>query len=489
MKKSAIKKLTLLLSPLFAMLLFTVLSRTPVRAQGEVLGDVTSMSDSQLKLLYAKPAVVQITNIITGKIVIQASLASQLGAPSITGSYYDFTLGFGGSGFFITPDGYLVTNGHVAKPTDDLIAYYAISQLAETIWKDAIIFAYQAAYGENPTQDYVDESFQNALDQLYGGDIYQMIDDIYYTNYKGGDLEMDEVTKNNYIQLGAVSGSEKTVKDLGKAATLIDTSYEGEFDSKDIALLKVEGSNFPTVELGSFNNVQLGSEVYVIGYPAIVESGTGIFTDVESGLEPSITKGIISAKKKLVDGTEAFQTDAAVTHGNSGGPALDANGNVIGIATWSFGDEPGGESFNFLISVDQLNRLLSKNNITPTASLSSQKWKEALDLYSDSCFTKAKTKFEEAKTLYPDNVDLDDFITKCQSGIDNGEDKCVTSVTSTLIIVGVVCACLAAVVVVGGIVFFVVIKKKRKAVATASPQTATPTPVKSEVASETKVKK
>jgi len=274
-------------------------------------------------------------------------------------------------------------------------------------------------------------------------------------------LKMDSVKFNNYIQTGAVVGTQTYVQEYGKAATIVDTLYEGDYDSKDLALLKVEGSNFPTVELGSFENVQIGSEVYVIGYPGVVEEGTGYFTDVESELEPSITKGIISAKKKLVDGTEAFQTDAAVSGGNSGGPALDVNGNVIGVATWGLGAYQGAESYNFLISIEKVQNLLSQNNITPTKGLATQKWEEALDQYSQKCYTNAKKKFEEAKNLYADNVDIDDFITNCQEAIDRGEDECLPAYSTWMIIGGAVC-CLLGIVAVGVIIFVVFISKKKK---------------------------
>jgi S1-C subfamily serine protease len=432
-----------------------------VYAQGEVLGDATAFTESQMNLLIAKPAVAQVTDIITGEMTIQASLANTLGAPEIAGMYYEFVVGFTGSGFFVTNDGYFITNGHVAKPDDDLIAYYACVQLAESIYYDAIIYAWEAAYGYTPSVDEVEDTFDYILDGTYGGDWDSLTWDLYATDYKGGNLKMDNVKRSNYIQTGSVSGTETIVKEYGKAATVVDTLYEGDFDSRDLALLKVDGSNFPTVELGSFENVQIGSEVFAIGYPAVVEEYTGLFTDVESELEPSITSGIVSAKKTLVDGTEAFQTDAAITHGNSGGPVIDLNGKVIGVATWGLGEEQGAESFNFLISVEQVNSLLNRNSVTPAKSSTTTKWEEALDDYSNKCYKNAKTKFEETKSLYADNVDIDEFIAKCQTAIDNGEDICGTNYTTWMIVGGVVCCVFG-----GGfvvlILLVVVVKKKKK---------------------------
>lgn len=378
---------------------------------------------TQTNLLLAKPAVAQVTNIVTGEIIIQSSAAMQLNTPALSGRSYPFTLGATGSGFFISPEGYFVTNGHVANPDDQLIGYYAISQLAPTIFKDAVSTVAAAALGYTPPADIVEQAYQQTLATTYGGDIQKLADDL-YEGYRGGDLKIDGVKKSNFIQLGYAAGSQKKVEQVGKPARLIDSPYKGDFDSNDLALLKIEGSNFPIVQLGDGQGIQIGKEVYAIGYPGIVQELMGQLTDEGSQLEPSMTKGVISAKKKLTDGTEAFQTDAAITHGNSGGPAVDTNGKVVGVTTWSLGDNPGGEGFNFLISVDEVKRLLSRNNVNMTVqSLSTVAWAKGLELFGQKKYSDALKEFERAKNLYPDNLDVQSYITKSQEAVARGEDK------------------------------------------------------------------
>jgi ribose transport system ATP-binding protein len=68
----------------------------------------------------------------------------------------------------------------------------------------------------------------------------------------------------------------------------------------------------------------------VIGYP-----GAATFNELlsaESAIEPTMTAGLVSAKKTMQGGWDVFQTDAAMTHGNSGGPVFNEKGEVIGIA-------------------------------------------------------------------------------------------------------------------------------------------------------------
>ncbi len=93
----------------------------------------------------------------------------------------------------------------------------------------------------------------------------------------------------------------------------------------------------PTATLGDSKYVEVGDKVVVIGYPGVTTSWQNAELSAETDYVPSVTSGIISAKKRLPDRSEAFQTDAAIYHGNSGGPAFNAEGEVIGIATFGSG--------------------------------------------------------------------------------------------------------------------------------------------------------
>lgn len=431
-----------------------------VRAYEEVLGESTLFNESEMALLVAKPSVVQITNITTGELVLQSNLAYELNAPELSGKSYEFEVGFNGSGFFVTKDGYLITNGHVAKPDNDTTAYYAIVQKAEQIMKDAIKYAAISKYGYTPSNSEIEEAYQYVLSYSYNGSEEAMINDIYETDYYGGSIAIENIEYTNYIQTGVAKSTKTEVIDLGISSIIIDTVYEGNYDSTDLALLLVDGDNFPTIDLGNFDEVHIGKEVFAIGYPGIVEQATGIMTDKVSELEPSITKGIISAKRKLVDGTLAFQTDAGITHGSSGGPVVNSEGKVIGVATWSFGDTPGGESFNFLISVEQVYDVLSRNNIDPKESPTTLKWREGLELYSNKCYKDAKSKFSESKTFYSDNVDVDKFIKNSDEAIARGEDECSASLDIWMIVVSI--ACCAGLFFIVVIIAVIIIAKTRK---------------------------
>src|SRR3989338_5483158 len=98
----------------------------------------------------------------------------------------------------------------------------------------------------------------------------------------------------------------------------------------DIALLKIEGANFPVLEMGDSDNIKVGQKVIAIGN-ALGQFSNTVTTGVVSGINRSIVASGETSGPSQIDG--AIQTDAAINPGNSGGPLLDLSGRVLGINT------------------------------------------------------------------------------------------------------------------------------------------------------------
>ena len=117
----------------------------------------------------------------------------------------------------------------------------------------------------------------------------------------------------------------------------------------DLALLRIPGaSGLPTVELGTSADVAVGDDVVAIGNALALRGG------------PTVTRGIVSALDRSLDtdgGTISglIQTDASISSGNSGGPLVNAAGQVIGIntAVASSGRNGAAENIGFAIAIDQ----------------------------------------------------------------------------------------------------------------------------------------
>ncbi|PIZ94933.1 MAG: hypothetical protein COX80_05455 [Candidatus Magasanikbacteria bacterium CG_4_10_14_0_2_um_filter_33_14] len=112
------------------------------------------------------------------------------------------------------------------------------------------------------------------------------------------------------------------------------TEYDAEVLAKDpvndVALLKIEAKDLPTLELGDSDQLKIGQTVIAIGN-ALAEYGNTVTRGVVSGKGRRVEAGNGSGSSEVLE--EAIQTDAAINPGNSGGPLLDMAGNVIGINT------------------------------------------------------------------------------------------------------------------------------------------------------------
>jgi serine protease Do len=157
----------------------------------------------------------------------------------------------------------------------------------------------------------------------------------------GGDLQMPDPSDRG--QMGSGSGfivskdgyiltNNHVVANMDRVSVtlsdkrMFDAKVIGKDPTTDVAVIKIEGNNFPFVSLGDESTARVGQWVLAIGNPL--------------DLEFTVTAGIISAKNRKVQNlpgstaasiTDFIQTDAAINPGNSGGPLVNIRGEVIGI--------------------------------------------------------------------------------------------------------------------------------------------------------------
>ena len=127
----------------------------------------------------------------------------------------------------------------------------------------------------------------------------------------------------------------------------------GRDDKTDIAVLRIDAKNLPTLPLGNPRDLKVGEWVLAIGSPF--------------GFENSVTAGVVSAKgRSLPDDSFVpfIQTDVAVNPGNSGGPLFNARGEVVGINSQIFSRSGGYQGLSFAIPIDLAVRI--KDQIVAT---------------------------------------------------------------------------------------------------------------------------
>ncbi|HRE41105.1 MAG TPA: trypsin-like peptidase domain-containing protein [Ignavibacteria bacterium] len=134
----------------------------------------------------------------------------------------------------------------------------------------------------------------------------------------------------------------------------------GNDPTTDIALLKIDKSNLPYIPFGNSDNILIGEWVIALGNPF------GLF---EINDKPTVTVGVVSATdmKVQADGNRVYknmiQTDASINSGNSGGPLIDTDGNVIGMNTiiYTGGQfNSGSIGVGFSISINRVKKIVDE---------------------------------------------------------------------------------------------------------------------------------
>jgi serine protease Do len=315
---------------------------------------------------------------------------------------YQFSLKVAGSGFIISPDGYVVTNCHVVDEKDEVTQQQ---------------FAVEAMKGKitNYVNDWVNYIQRQLTKEEEDGLTNVAV--WYYTNT----MEVGDVNKMYEVVLGVNGTGGKIVPEVVNA-TLIT---KGEvIPGKDVAILKLNrGQDYPTVRIGDDKNMQIGEEVFALGYP-----GVATFNELlseESITEATLTRGIVSAKKLMHDGWEVLQTDAAITHGNSGGPVFNTKGEVVGLATFGSIDQESHQlvqGMNFIVPSEILDEFVKKAEIMPHMSRSSLLFEQALQLFDKAWYKKSLMKFEEVRELNSAYPFVDQYIATARLKINDGRD-------------------------------------------------------------------
>ncbi len=362
-----------------------------------------------------------------------------------------------GSGSFISKDGYIATNGHVAKfSADSVITGYALFPTDETIFRDRVValLSYLIKSGVLTAADVqallagVQAKDPDAIAKL------QSIGSLVPANR----IKVGKETHSYSIQTSNDPLRLETAKDgvmtltLSKtniAAKLVDLDYEEktipgtelyDFDNgtgTDVALLKAEGT-FPVVQLGGISKLKSGDLLTAIGYPYFVDGG---LDTKEKQTVPSVTQGLIESigMQSSKNAHQLIATSVPIASGNSGGPTLDANGNQIGINTYGAkGDCNDGNCFGNGVSRDiaDLKALVEKDKITlQTDSPISKTWREGIDAFSKGDYTTAAKNFKAVQASYPANYLAPKFAELATSKLGTAEDISAAQNNFNLVIV------------------------------------------------------
>jgi serine protease Do len=296
-----------------------------------------------------------------------------------------------GTGFIIHPDGWIATNGHVVKP----------------VYKD----------DEEHIADFLEQAANAAC-----GPALKKLPEARRKTQMAAILKDPENRKgvkltkrlDVYLPTGqAQQGFPAVVKAYSPPIDpdlLPKGGGKPEPPMLDAAIIKIEASNLPTVRLvPSIQQVYLGQQVVIVGYPGVVVWHD--FLSKKSRAEATVTFGRVSAFRLDLNERQILQTDASISWGNSGGPAFNVRGEVIGAATFISTTLEGDQAiqgFNFIIPVDTIHAMARQISLTPsTDSPFNRDWDQAVEAVIEGRFREALAHAEAADKIVPGLVDVE----------------------------------------------------------------------------------
>jgi len=340
----------------------------------------------------------------------------------------DVCSGSSGSGFFVSSDGFIGTNGHVAVSSPrDLVISNAIDVLVSKGNEKPFLSLLQMSalkQADIPTGATTAEKLGIYIDALYDIDAARFTETNAVKNLLVG------VTNQN-PDIGALLDTTSARKEYKEknvlAATLVaydyraNDGYDG-FRASDVAIIKVNGSNFPIVTLGAIDTIRQGADLLILGYPGNANEN-GIVEATSS--QATLTTGKVSAIKNASGSDKKLiETDTTIGHGNSGGPAFDTSGNVVGIATYTSDTTGSGDGiYNYVRDIKDLKDLAAKNNLKfDTASKTQVEWQKGIDDFYASHYSQAVQHFKTVQQLYPNHSRVAELTAAAEKRIAEGKD-------------------------------------------------------------------
>jgi len=332
----------------------------------------------QEAILLAKPAVALITARIDAEVTMNCGRGPVTVKPS---PFIEI-----GTGWFIDGRGWLITNAHVVDPTHRLPSWI-IHELKKTAIDQACVDPVLKARGVMRGQ-------QPELEEQIRRE----------ASARG----LASAQVDTFPQLTVLLSSGVTLKAEVKKFSpppALDINGKPTADyGRDLALLRVPDGNYPAIAL-STRDTQIGDPVHILGYPGVVQQHELLKQSVEA----SVTNGTVSGFKMDAIGQDLVQTDAPASHGNSGGPAIGDDAELIGVMDFVSLSSGGGaqvQGFNFLIPARDVKTFLQGTEVKAGESKFNPVWRAGVELLLAGRYAAALAKFDEANTLLPNLADV-----------------------------------------------------------------------------------
>lgn len=349
----------------------------------------------QEAVLRAKPATVLIISEVSAEVTLNCGGGFQTIKPTAFRET--------GTGWFIDPSGWVITNGHVVQPAHDT-PRWLVNQLAQravtTACLNSALLAAGLRSGERP--DAEDAVKRRVLDNV---------------------LPTVKVTITPQISVKLSSGT-RLKAEVRKYSPPASTEPNVP-SASDLALLKVPDGNYPMLALAD-STVQIGDPIRILGFPGVVLSHE--LLNQSASVDASVTNGAVSGLKQDKSNHPFIQTDASAAWGNSGGPAINTKAELVGVLTF-VSLAPGAEGsivqgFNFAIPAQTVKNFVAGQPVTLNQpGKFNAAWFAGLHDFFTEDWKAAKRKFEDADKIQPGLVDVKRMLSEAEEKVKNPPPK------------------------------------------------------------------
>jgi hypothetical protein len=333
----------------------------------------------------AKPSVVRIITTLPSHLIVhlpqgdvtfpQQDSTSQV---AVDGAYM---LQVSGSGAFITSQGDILTADHVVNPPKD----QEMTQFLDKVAAPDVAKYMNKQGGNQVTADQVEQQLDSG--QLRSTPSFDQATSevLLSTDYTG---PLDAASFRDIP-----TSIHKTVDKI-KAQSAVN--------QKDIAIVHAPFTDTPSIQLGDSSTVQTQDVLTIIGFP-----GNGDVSNKPTDLlTSSVNKINVSSIKSTDTGAPLIQVGGNVEQGDSGGPALDSNGNVVGIVSFGIVSNPGAPAgTSFLQASNSARDLVKSVGLDTTPGTFQKLWSQSFTSYAATTaghWSQAQKGFEQLSTNYPD---------------------------------------------------------------------------------------
>ncbi|OFW51374.1 MAG: hypothetical protein A2163_05025 [Actinobacteria bacterium RBG_13_35_12] len=296
-------------------------------------------------------------------------------------AYYE---AFAGTGFCVNPEtGHIITAGHMVE-------------ISEADFKYDLVYTY------------LTETYGSDLDAWTDADWNWAYENIRVEGAEGGSYDREVYAQFNTANAG-IPDNPADIDTFIRAEVLDFSGWE----QRDIAIIRIQpqtGRALSSAIVGDSSTVEIQDNLSIIGYPWTSDIGQ------ENIMNPTITSGNISGRL-MISGTEVLQVQGDARPGNSGGPVLNTDGQVVGILTMLT-----DETNNYLRPSNDIKEMLSRNGVTNKLGMVDEEFKQGLIMYRLKYYSKAIEHFNAVLNLNQKHLLAQEYRSKSQEAVNKGED-------------------------------------------------------------------